>query len=181
MTEQPAFSCINYYIMVTVSAVNPDRCGICVDTVKPTSRILVKMNDTDPYIIHRIYTFMAPKKSTYAAIINNLRNCKIEPVSGFISQVNPDNKYYLNIHIGYFDKIVTVIEKTLSGLCLGPDIEPLWDLEIMTSDELQIARAEAESRIINLEITQVVIMNVGAKDPFITHKFPQKMEPILGD
>jgi hypothetical protein len=172
LNESFAFSRNIYYAMIAVSAINPDRCGICVDTVKPTTCILSRAGDVENYIVYRTYTFNAPKKSAYASIICNLRSCGIEPISGFIPNQNPDNKYYLDLPIGFFNDIIQIIEKTLNGLCLGLNAQPEWAMEITSDEDIVHATKIIEKNIIHLDNTLVVVIQVGPKKSYQLHKFP---------
>lgn len=181
MTDTHSYSRTKYYCSIIVSAINPKRCGIHVDTKKPSGVLLSKPNDTDFHVIHRTYSYDVPKKAAYTSLICNLRDTGIIPVTGIIQNINPDNKFYVNIPSEQYRMIVSVVELTLNGLCLGPDLRPRWEVEEVGEKERELAAEMARGKIIDVTKPTVVIINPGQNFPYDIHSFLTKPPtPKLG-
>jgi hypothetical protein len=168
------FSRTTFYISVGISALNTDLCCVCVDTVKPEDYILTPTQDT-PYVVHRIFTFAAPKKVPFVTLISNLQSVGIEPVDGFKPQVNPGNKIYSKLMAGYYPVIIDVIVKTIEGISIRCDSHS-FTVEEVSDEELANAMDRVESTLITT-FNPVQAVFLGAKTSHAVHKLPQPATP----
>jgi len=168
------FSRTTFYISVGISVMNTDLCCVCVDTVKPEDYILTPTHDT-PYVVHRIFTFAAPKKVPFVTLISNLQSVGVEPVDGFKPQVNPGNKIYSKLMSGHYQAITNIIAKTINGISMRCDSDS-FTVEEVSNEALLDAMARVEATMIST-LNPVQAVFLGAKTTHAVHKLPQPDTP----
>lgn len=160
--NQP-FARVQFYLIIGISVQDVSKCCIYVDNVLPSSDILHPPRDSG-YVVYSIFTFNAPRKVPFAAIISNLRDHGILPVSGrFNPPVNPDNKYYTDLPMSEYSRIFDIILKTLDGITVPNRDHTLYLYTLIPQERIRKAIEEEESYKISIGSSALAMILEGDK------------------
>lgn len=121
-----------------------------------------------------MWTFTAPRKLPFAAIISNLRDSQIIPRDGFNPPVNPDNKFMTDLTIDRFADAHDVIEATIHGLTLG-----VFEFSMIDPEIIAEAEAKLDCERILLDSPAMIILGSGHTTAYTVHQFDNPTTTII--
>lgn len=173
MTEPAPFARADFYVSLGESIFGQKRLGLYIGMEPPADLVFKPLID-QKYVTRKMFSFAAPKKTPYAAIISNLNTSGIIPSSGFDPPRNPDNKYYVDLPYDRYDDIVNILRITISGTTLGPDMLPRYNEYTVPEVDRDLAKSTAIIPALTLGEPSAIILDKYKQDtsPRV-HKFTE--------
>ncbi len=166
------FQKVQWYITVGISPVK-DTCCVYIDDQPPPATLQPRFDRK--YIARVVFTFKAPKKTVYNALISNLRTCGIDSRDKYDQlspPANPDNKFYTNLPGDKLQLIIEIIRLTIAGMsieiCDGLPAAVYSETNVATEQFNNAIRRE-QSQMMSLDFYGALILNPNGT--LYTHNF----------